>query len=93
MFEDRDVTDKYRSISLVTSRGSLVGVEVFELTSVERSADINAYLKRYVASALPSDELKARSNIDFGERKRVGQLGTFVHITTQHPSDLNFLIS
>ncbi len=92
VFEDRDVTDKHRSISLVTSRGSLVGVEVFELTSVERGADINAYLKRYVASALRSDELRARGNIDFGERKRVGQLGRFVHITTQQPSDLNFLI-
>lgn len=64
---------------------------MFELTSDERGTDINTYMKRYVASALPSDELRARVNTDFGERKRVGKLGRFVHIATQQPSDLNFL--
>jgi hypothetical protein len=92
VFEDININDQHRSINLITSRGSMVGVDVLSLKAGEDGVDINTYLKRYVSSALPTEELKASASIDFGTRTRAGHEGKFVHISTPEPTASEFLI-
>ena len=92
VFEDVELNDQHRSVNLVTSRGSMVGLEILRLQSGELGVDINAYLKRYVSSAVPNDAIREKASFDFGERVRSGVTGKFVHVSTPKPTDTHFMI-
>ncbi len=92
VFEDITLNDQHRSINLVTSRGSMVGLDLLSFGEQDQRPDMNAYVKRYVSSALPTEELRASASIDFGVQTRIGHEGTFVHIATTTPIKSEFLI-
>jgi hypothetical protein len=92
VFEDIHFNDQHRTINLITSKGSLVGVDVLTLKPGDEGVDINTFLKRSVASSLPTDELKQSASIDFGECSRGGYQCKFVHITTPEPTPASFVL-
>jgi hypothetical protein len=92
VFEDIHFNDQHRTINLITSIGSLVGVDVLILNPDDKGVDINAYLKRSVASALPTQELQDSASIDFGECSRLGYQCKFVHIRTPEPTPSSFVL-
>ncbi len=92
VFEDININDQHRTINLITSRGSMVGVDVLSFKDDEEGVDINTYLKRSVTSSLPSEELQNSAKIDFGECSRSGYQCKFVHITTPEPTPSSFLL-
>lgn len=82
VIEDYSINESHRSISLITREGSIAGIELLYNSANTLDFDINTYLKRSAAAALPTEELKASAKIDFGERQRYGVLGKFIHIST-----------
>ena len=92
ILEDTNINGAHRTINLITSHGSLVGIDTLNLSGSYARIDINTLLKRHVASALPTEALKANANFDFGEQTRAGHKGMFVHVATSAPIASSFLI-
>ena len=91
VFEDIHVNEQHRKINIATSQGSIVGLELL-IGDNATQFDSNTYLKRYMDSALPTEEIKASAVIDLGEIEREGQHGYFANVTVPSPANVEFVI-
>lgn len=91
VFEDDKINEQHRKINLVTQSGSIVTIEILSGPEMN-SINSNEYLKKYIASALPTEEIRTNAVIDFGEVTRSDKSGYFAKVTVPSPNQAAFTL-
>jgi hypothetical protein len=91
VFEEVKINEQHRKINIVTQIGSILTIEILS-GPVMNSIDSNEYLKKYIASALPTEEIRSNAVIDFGEVKRSDKSGYFAKVTVPSPNQASFTL-
>jgi len=89
--EDTQRTPQHRKIALMTPTGDFAEMELLEGDQAF-SIDSRDYMTRYVEATFPTEELRNKTEFEFGDVTRSGQKGYFINVNAPGKSEVRFIL-